>query len=143
MKELPYFKFYPNQWITGSIMFMDLDVQGAFLKICCYYWSKECNVTRDQVKTLVPHQWSKLLDSELLKIEDDNIRIKWLDEQFEERKLAHTKRSNAGRKGGLATQNKHSLTNAKALKKDKIIKDKYANDNLLRIDAETQKLLDQ
>ena len=32
MKELPYFKFYPNQWITGSIMFMDLDVQGAFTK---------------------------------------------------------------------------------------------------------------
>ena len=36
MKELPYFKFYPNQWITGSISFMDLDVQGAFMKVCCY-----------------------------------------------------------------------------------------------------------
>ena len=34
MKELPYFKFYPNQWITGSISFMDLDVQGAFMKVC-------------------------------------------------------------------------------------------------------------
>lgn len=135
MKELPYFKFYPNQWITGSIIFMDLDVQGAFLKICCYYWSKECNVSRDQVKTLVPHQWSKLLDSELLKIEDDNIRIKWLDEQYKERLKEHKRNVANGRKGGLSR--------AKALRKDNIRKDKYENDNLLRVDAETQKLLDQ
>ena len=74
---------------------------------------------------------------------DDNIRIKWLDEQFEERQAAHIKRSNAGRKGGLATQNKHSLSNAQALRKEKKRKDKYANDNLLKVDAETQKLLDQ
>ena len=74
MKELPYFKFYPNQWITGSIMFMDLDVQGAFMKICCYYWSKECNVSREQIKSLVPNHWRKLLDSQLLKIDNDKIK---------------------------------------------------------------------
>ena len=135
MKELPYFKFYPNQWITGSIIFMDLDVQGAFMKICCYYWSKECNVSRDQVKTLVPHQWSKLLDSELLKIEEDNIRIKWLDEQYKERLKEHRRNVSNGKKGGLSR--------AKALRKDNIRKDKYENDNLLKVDAETQKLLDQ
>ena len=135
MKELPYFKFYPNQWITGSIIFMDLDVQGAFMKICCYYWSKECNVSRDQVKTLVPHQWSKLLDSELLKIEEDNIRIKWLDEQYKERLKEHKRNVSNGKKGGLSR--------AKALRKDNIRKDKYENDNLLKVDAETQKLLDQ
>ena len=123
MKELPYFKFYPNQWITGSIMFMDLDVQGAFMKICCYYWSKECNVSREQIKSLVPKQWSKLLDSQLLKAEGDHIRIKWLDEQFEERKAAHIKRVNAGRKGGKTTQNKQSSSNAQALRKEKIRKD--------------------
>ena len=135
MKELPYFKFFPNQWITGSIIFMDLDVQGAFMKICCYYWSKECNVTRDQVKTLVPNQWSKLLDSELLKVEDDNIRIKWLDEQYKERLKEHKRNVTNGRKGGLSR--------AQALRKDNIRKDKYENDNLLKVDAETQKLLDQ
>ena len=143
MKELPYFKFYPNQWITGSIMFMDLDVQGAFMKICCYYWSKECNVSRDQIKSLVPDHWNKLIDSQLLKIDNNNIKIKWLDEQYEERKEAHVKRVNAGRKGGKTTQNKKSSSNAKALIKDKIIKDKYANDNLLRVSDEVQKLLDQ
>ena len=75
MKELPYFKFYPNQWITGSISFMKLDVQGAFMKVCCYYWSKECNVTRKQIKTLIPEQWSALVDAELFKIEEETISI--------------------------------------------------------------------
>jgi hypothetical protein len=143
MKELPYFKFYPNQWITGSISFMDLDVQGAFIKVCCYYWSKECNVTRKQIKTLIPKQWSTLLDAELFKIDNESISIKWLDEQYEERKNAHQKRVNAGRKGGKTTQNKQCLSNAQALRKDKIRKDKYANDNLLKVNDEVQKLLDQ
>tara|TARA_B100002019_G_C21158433_1_gene541975 strand:- start:212 stop:643 length:432 start_codon:yes stop_codon:yes gene_type:complete len=143
MKELPYFKFYPNQWITGSISFMDLDVQGAFIKVCCYYWSKECNVTRKQIKTLIPKQWSTLLNAELFKIDNETISIKWLDEQYEERKNAHQKRVNAGRKGGKTTQNKQCLSNAQALRKDKIRKDKYANDNLLKVNDEVQKLLDQ
>ena len=124
-------------------MFTNLDVQGAFMKICCYYWSKECNVSRDQIKSLVPKHWSDLIDKNLLKVDGDQIRIKWLDEQYEERKEAHIKRVNAGRKGGKTTQNKQSSSNAKALRKDKIKKDKYANDNLLRVSDEVQKLLDQ
>ena len=124
-------------------MFTNLDVQGAFMKICCYYWSKECNVSRDQIKSLVPKHWSDLIDKNLLKVDGDQIRIKWLDEQYEERKEAHIKRVNAGRKGGKTTQNKQSSSNAKALRKDKIKKDKYANDNVLRVSDEVQKLLDQ
>ena len=52
----------------------------------------------------------------LLKADGDNIRIKWLDEQFEERKASHIKRVNAGRKG-KTTQNKQSSSNAQALRK--------------------------
>ena len=124
-------------------MFTNLDVQGAFMKICCYYWSKECNVSRDQIKSLVPKHWSDLIDKNLLKVDGDQIRIKWLDEQYEERKEAHIKRVNAGRKGGKTTQNKQSSSNAKALRKDKIIKDKYANDNVLRVSDEVIKLLNK
>ena len=134
MKELPYFKFYPNQWITGSIMFMDLDVQGAFMKICCYYWSKECNVSREQIKSLVPDHWSKLLDSQLLKIDNDKIKIKWLDEQYAERLKEHKRNVSNGRKGGLSR--------AKALRKEKIRKDKYKDDNVLAVNNEVQKILD-
>lgn len=134
MKELPYFKFYPNQWITGSISFMKLDVQGAFMKICCYYWSKECNVSREQIKSLVPDHWSKLLDNQLLKIDKDKIKIKWLDEQYAERLKEHKRNVSNGRKGGLSR--------AKALRKDNIIKDKYKSDNVLAVNNEVQKILD-
>jgi len=125
MKELPYFKFYPNQWITGSISFMDLDVQGAFMKVCCYYWSKECNVTRKQIKTLIPKQWSTLLDAELFKIEEEAISIKWLDEQYQQRLVEHKRNVSNGKKGGLSR--------AQALRKEKKRKDKYADDNLLKV----------
>ena len=70
-------------------------------------------------------------------------KVDWLDEQLEERKAAHIKRVNAGRKGGKTTQNKQSSSNAKALRKDKIIKDKYANDNVLRVSDEVIKLLNK
>lgn len=141
MIDLPYFKFFPNQWITGTVSFMKLDVQGAFIKTCCFYWSKGCEVPRDQLKTIIPDHYNILLKSNLIKVKDDKICIQWLDEQFEERKTAHLKRVSAGRKGG-----KQSSTNAQALRKDKIkkekIKDKYDNDNLLKVDPEVQKILD-
>ena len=74
----------------------------------------------------------------IIKQKGKNIVIDWLDLQLKERKQAHTKRVKAGRKGG-----KQSWSNAQALRKDKIRKDKYANDNLLKVSDEVQKLLDQ
>ena len=143
MKELPYFKFYPNQWITGSISFLDYEQQGAFIKVCCYYWSKGCKVTYEQYEAIIPDYYRSLIHFGILKHKDKNIYIDWLDEQLEERKAAHIKRVNAGRKGGKTTQNKQSSSNAKALRKDKIIKDKYANDNVLRVSDEVIKLLNK
>ena len=121
---------------------MDLETQGAFIKTCCFYWSKGCDVPRDQLKQIIPHHYDRLLKVGLLKINDDKISIKWLDDQYAERKQSHMKRVNAGRKGGKATQNKQCLTNDQALKKDNIKKDKYANDNLLKVDPAVQKILD-
>ena len=86
MKELPYFKFYPNQWITGSIIIYGFRcARRIYEESAATTGAKNVTYTRNQIKTLIPKQWSKLLDSELLKIEDDNIRIKWLDEQHKER----------------------------------------------------------
>ena len=105
------------------------------MKVCCYYWSKECNVTRKQIKSLIPKQWSTLLDAELFKIEKEAISIKWLDEQYQERLKEHKRNVSNGKKGGLSR--------AQALRKEKKRKDKYADDNLLKVNDEVQKLLDQ
>tara|TARA_R100001015_G_C4608796_1_gene164047 strand:+ start:504 stop:920 length:417 start_codon:yes stop_codon:yes gene_type:complete len=135
MKELPYFKFFPNQWITGTINFMDLEMQGAFIKICCYYWSKGCFVPEEQLKIIIPNQYKKLLKNNLLKIKNNAICIDWLDEQYQE----FTKRSkiNAanGRKGGKAKANAKNLTSIK------IKEDKYKNNNSLKLQPEVLKIL--
>lgn len=136
MKELPYFKFFPNQWLTGTISFLNFKQQGAFMKVCCYYWSKECKVPFEQYKRIIPDDYQSLIDTGIIKQKGKNIVIDWLNEQLIERKEAHNKRVESGRKGG-----KQSSSNAKALIKDKIKKDKYENDNVLKVSEEVKKLL--
>ena len=76
-----------------------------------------------------------MLDAELFKIEKEAISIKWLDEQYQERLKEHKRNVSNGKKGGLSR--------AQALRKEKKRKDNYANDNLLKVNDEVQKLLDQ
>ena len=118
MIELPYFKFFPNQWLTGTIAFQDFDVQGAFMKVCCFYWSKGCKVSDKELKAITGTYYNTLIETNLIKVVNKEIKIKWLDEQLEERTKAHTKRVEAGRKGG-----KQCSSNAVALRKEKIKKD--------------------
>jgi len=143
MIELPYFKFFPNQWLTGTIAFQDFDVQGAFMKVCCFYWSKGCKVSDKELKAITGTYYNTLIDTNLIKVVNKKIKIKWLDEQLEERTKAHNKRVEAGRLGGSKTQAnlKHSSSNAKALRKDNKRKDKYANDNVLKVSDDVKKLL--
>jgi len=136
MIELPYFKFFPNQWLTGTIAFQDLAIQGAFMKVCCFYWSKGCKVSDKELKTITGTYYNTLIETNLIKCVKGKIKIQWLDEQYKERKEAHTKRVEAGRKGG-----KHSSSKAEALRKDNKRKDKYANDNVLKVSDDVKKLL--
>ena len=118
MIGLPYFKFFPNQWVTGTIAFQDFNVQGAFMKVCCFYWSKGCKVSDKELKAITGTYYNTLIDTNLIKVVNKEIKIKWLDEQLEERTKAHNKRVEAGRKGG-----KQCSSKAIALRKEKIKKD--------------------
>ena len=101
MKELPYFKFYPSQWITGNISFLTFEEQGAFMKACCFYWAQECKLKTQQVKRIIPEElYNSLLDNGLIKSDGEFIIISWLDEQLEERQKRHKANVKNGRKGG-------------------------------------------
>ena len=157
MKQLPWFKFYPAQWITGNISFLSFEEQGAFMKVCCYYWSQECKLTKLQLQKIIPERYKTLLEFNLIKVDDDlNIIISWLDEQYKERKKQHKTNVKNGRKGGkisasIRANNKqgltHALSGAQALRKDNIIKDKIKKDNTLftdpnlKVDNELKNLL--
>ncbi len=105
-KELPYFKFSANEWLTGDIAFEDLELQGLFIMVCSTYWSKDCTITLTKLKQRLsnakPMLWDKLTKGNYITVNDDNVSVSFLDEQLQELKEAHAKRVNAGRKGGLS-----------------------------------------
>ena len=39
-KELPYFKFEPNQWENGNIQMLSREDKGLFIDLCSMYWSR-------------------------------------------------------------------------------------------------------
>lgn len=127
MKELPFFKFNPNQWLTGTISFLEKDVQGAYMIALCYYWSKNCEMPLNQLKMIIPDHYQQLIDVNLFKIVDGQIKIKFLDEQYSQFKTRSKINAENGSKGGKAKANK--------------LKDNYANNNLLKVSDDVKKLL--
>ena len=145
-KELPYFKSFPEQWLSGDINFESFKLQGAFTCAKHHYWANNCNFTYD--KMLLRLQNNKEILDELIKkdyivLNKTKVHIKFLDEQYKESQELHEKRVKNGRKGGSQTQAKlkQSSSNTQALRKDKIKKDNYANDNVLKVSDDIKNLL--
>lgn len=128
MTDLPYFKFFPSEWLTGNINFESYSTKGAFMDLVCYYWSKECKTTRAQAKRITGREWQNIVHSGVVKVENEELSITFLDIQFKERKANYIKAVESGRKGGL--------------KKAENQKNKeYQNNNLLKVQPEVLKLL--
>ena len=116
-KELPWFKFKCDEWITGNITLCDIKAQGLFTNICAFYWKKKCNMPLANAKErFSKHEahFKELLDRKIIKVdEDENIIINFLDEQMNEFSNVSKSRAIAGRKGGKAKA-KQLLSKAKA-----------------------------
>ena len=103
MIELPYFKFYPDEWLTGDVTMEEFDVQGIFANISAYYWKKDCNTSMGKLKkryrNVTEEQWDSLVDNGIIKMdEDQRVRINFLDEQWQERQDDHAAKVAAGKK---------------------------------------------
>lgn len=128
MNNLPWFKFDPSQWLTGSIAFERKSIKGAFIDLMCYYWSKKCEMTIAQAKQVTGREWKELLRSGVVKVDNDIVRIDALKNQYDKMLIDYERAVANGRKGGLA----------KAKKTKKIT---YDNNNLLKVQPEVLKLL--
>lgn len=85
-KELPYFKFEPNQWENGNIQICTREEKGLFIDLCSMYWSrlgdlsyklalqKLCNGNATALQSLC--------DENIIEVIDGNIFIKFLSEQL-------------------------------------------------------------
>ncbi len=104
-KDLPYFKFIVNEWITGDITLEDLNIQGLFINLCAWYWSKECTLSLENAKKKFSNckaiAFEKLENSGAIKVNEQGfIIINFLDEQYEEFREISEKRSAIGKMGG-------------------------------------------
>ena len=107
-KELPYFKFFPTEWMLGRINNETASKQVAFLKICCLYWQKDCKmsivelqsyVSLDKINYLITKEY---ISSKYKKaINKTMINIKFLDEQKIDLSDRRKKKVEAGKKGGI------------------------------------------
>jgi len=102
-KDLPYFKFYSSEWIHGDITLEDLKTQGLFINICSYYWSQECQLSVEKLQKRFKNnkkQIQNLIISEIIYKDLDDIKIKFLDKQWQEREVVKHKNKANGLKGG-------------------------------------------
>jgi len=135
-KELPYFQFEPAEYLTKDISFCSLSAQGLFINICSYYWQRNCNLTQKQLLKRLDYidELNELVEEDVIKINEGNITIEFLDNQKDKAIKNSKKNSQNGKKGGRPkTQIKPKInpneTETKGIIKDNIIKEEIIEDN--------------
>ena len=105
-KELPFFKFFPGEWVTGDVTMVSMEAQGVFTNLCCYYWMRNCSISIANAKQRFSNNiaaFEELLKCDVVKVaDDDQIVINFLDEQMNELVNVSEKRAKAGSAGGKA-----------------------------------------
>jgi hypothetical protein len=132
-KGLPYFKFTPSEWLTGEICFEDLETQGLFINICAWYWQRDGNLTvQDITKRYNKPTAFNSLSIRFLNIENEHIKIAFLDEQLMERNHVSKVNSKNGSKGGRPKTKEEKPTAFNSLSETK------ANENPIRKEEEKE-----
>ena len=146
-KELPYFKWFPSEWVTGDITLCDMEAQGIFANLICYYWMKNCSMSLANAKQrFSKHEASfeSLLKQDIIKVdENENIIIDFLDEQMNEFINVSEKRAIAGARGGKANAKQMlSKAKAKSSNKDKDVDKDVDKENIPSFDEFKNDALD-
>lgn len=106
-KNFPYFKFTATEWLTGDIVYESFELQGLFINVCALYWQRDGNLTiQDLIKRYKNESLIKELVDRYILIIDENISIKFLDEQLIEANHISKVNSENGKKGAEAKRNK-------------------------------------
>lgn len=112
-KELPFFKFDPTEWIMGKISYQPLEVQGAFIQCCSYFWKKSGVLKIDEIDWRIGKKnLETLIENDFLRDKDGFLSIEFLEEQLITFESIRVKRAENGSKGGIAKATKN-LANTK------------------------------
>lgn len=87
-KELPYFKFEPNQWENGNIQICTREDKGLFMDLCSMYWSRLGDLPfKLAVQKLCAGNataFDSLIQEKIFTVIDGMICIDYLNEQLGE-----------------------------------------------------------
>lgn len=133
-KDLPYFKFFPAEWMKGDITLCSMAAQGLFINICTYYWMKDGNMRSTSVErrfNMYSTELKELLEHEIItKNPEGGLEIEFLNEQLSEFTERRTQMSKAGKisaqKRGFNKRSTHVEQTLNYIEKDKD-KDKEKN----------------
>jgi len=135
-KELPYFKFYVNDWINGDITLETYELQGLFINVCGYYWSKDCELSLNNLLKKfreVKADIQILIDCGVIKIDNGIVRISFLNEQLQSKEVQIITNRRNGSLGGRPrkeeTKEKPNGLNFDNRNESESITETKANDN--------------
>lgn len=133
-KEIPYFKFYINEWINGDITLEEMEIQGVFVNICAYYWSKDCEINLSNLKKKFRGYESQidiLIQSGIIKVDDEEIVIMFLNEQLNSKEVKKITNRKNGFLGGRPKKTTEEKPNGLFLETESKAKE---NPNLTNIE---------
>lgn len=85
-KELPFFKFEPNQWENGNIQMCSLEAQGIFMNVCSMYWQRLGDLPYKLAVQKIckgnATAFDSLIEDDVIKVIDGMICIDFLNEQL-------------------------------------------------------------
>jgi len=118
-KELPYFRFTPQEWQNGDIGLESYEMKGIFIDICSYYWLRDCSLTLAMLQKKFSDATGVvevLLNLHIIGWDKktDYVQINFLNEQYDMLSEKRKRRQDAGSKGG-----KQKSSNATAMLKQK------------------------
>jgi len=138
MDSLPWFKWSPSEWLSGDIQYCSDASQLLFVKLCCIYWKNNCQLSvkvmrkRCQMRAEKLQKCVKELQADgMVSIKDDNISIKFLDEQYAQRVARSEVNAKNGKLGGEANAKQtvsERLDFAKHIDKEKEIEQEIDKD---------------
>lgn len=106
MEKLVWFKFSPRDWVMGKIQRCPEVTQARFVRLMCMYWNKECEMTLEDAELEIDKEHLDILISKkVILVENDFIKIKFLDENFEKSEGKTNKLRTSGKIGNLKKHN--------------------------------------
>jgi hypothetical protein len=126
-KEIPYFRFTATEWLQDDISLESYEHKGFFIDFCSYYWFSDCNMPYKKAIKRFKNAKSlldDLIESEIIKNDNEILKISFLDVQYHKTVELMEKRAKAGKKGGLAKAKQTSSKTLANAKQMPIYKDK-------------------